>query len=75
MKKFTEKEKNKGELSARGLSKKAYKLYSETNPMAIYEYEKDGNILYAYDSCFGGNENLTFEELDKELTEIAEDME
>lgn len=43
--------------------------------MAIYEYEKDGNILYAYDSCFGGNENLTFEELDKELAEIAEDME
>ena len=70
MKKFTMKEKVNGEMAARNLSEKAFKFYSETDPLTIYEYETENGKRYAYD--FSGTivSDLTFSELENDFIDL-----
>ena len=69
--KYTIRMKINGELAARFLSETARRVYNETDPLAIYEYEKDDQKLYAMDGAFGHFEDLSFSELQNELESIG----
>lgn len=60
-----------GELACRNLSDKAYKVYCDTEPLNIYEYETDEK-LYAFDGALGSQEGLTFDELEAVLEAFAD---
>jgi hypothetical protein len=68
--KYTNSMKVNGELAVRRMSEEAQKFYFETDPFAVYEYETDEGIRYAYDDNVQVVEGLTFEEIDKELREL-----
>lgn len=61
MRKFTASEKTNGEMAIRNLSEKAQRVYSETDPLDVYE--RDG--MYFVRGCLGNRDNLTIDELDK----------
>lgn len=63
--------KNKdGELATRSLSDKAAEFYNGTDPLDVFEYEKDGAKLYAYTGAFGERDGMTFEELERDFEEM-----
>ena len=63
--------KNKnGELAIRSLSDKAAEFYNGTDPLDVFEYEKDGAKLYAYTGAFGERDGMTFEELERVFEEM-----
>lgn len=74
MKKFTNKQKVAGELATRSLSNKAAEFYNGTDPLDVFEYEEDGNKLYAYSGAFGERDGMTFEELERDFEEIQDDL-
>lgn len=76
MKKHTVYQKNQGELAVRDLSEKAFKYYSTTDPLDVYEVETpDGEKRY--DVVEGQVETLglTFKELDEMFTDLREQIE
>lgn len=75
MKNFTQNEKNNGELATRYLSDEAFEIYSNSDPVTVWEYCDDKtNVKYAID--FGGdyNEDLSFEELEEIILLYAEQI-
>lgn len=74
-KKFSNKQKVAGEMAVRGLSNKAFEFYSNIEPLDVYEYEKDGMKLYAYSGVFGDREHMTFDELEQDFEEMADELE
>ena len=74
--KYTNKMKIDGEFAMADLSKKAMDLYTNTDPLVVYEYEdSDGNKLYSFDGCLGSGEGLTFEELQDTFEELHDALE
>ena len=72
---FTNSERVAGERAVRDMSRKAQTLYSETDPLVVYEYdadEEDEEKRYAYSGCFGEDENLTFDELQDIFEELSD---
>lgn len=82
MKNFTRREQENGELAVRNLSEKAFWLYSVSDPVTVWEVEKDieddeGECFetvktYAIDLCGMFEEGLSFEELEELLEEEAD---
>lgn len=70
MRKFNNSEKLAGELATRSLSNKAAEFYNGTDPLDVFEYEKDGAKLYAYTGAFGERDGMTFEELESDFEEM-----
>lgn len=70
MRKFNNSEKLAGELASRSLSNKAAEFYNGTDPLDVFEYEKDGAKLYAYTGAFGERDGMTFEELESDFEEM-----
>lgn len=70
MRKFNNFEKLAGELATRSLSNKAAEFYNGTDPLDVFEYEKDGAKLYAYTGAFGERDGMTFEELESDFEEM-----
>ena len=75
MQKFSNKQKVAGEIAVRGLSDKAFEFYSDITPIDVYEYDKDGMKLYAYSGVFGDRDGMTFDELEQDFEEMADEME
>lgn len=70
MRRFATGEKRAGEMAVRRMRDKAQKFYSETDPLAVYEYEdEDENEepvkLCAIRGCIGDRDGMTFEQLEK----------
>ena len=67
--KYTQRMRINGELACRALSEKADNFYSLSEPLTVYEYEKDDDTLYA---CTGIYEchDVTFKELDRVFSEL-----
>lgn len=75
MRRCTKKEKADGEISARGLSQKAWTLYVETEPLDIYSYKNDeGNWRNAILGALGDIDDLTFWELEKYLESMYDEL-
>lgn len=72
MKKFTKKEKINGELATRYLNPKAFEIYSNSDPVTVWEYEKEDQTFYAIDFCGAFEDNMSFEELEKFIEIYAE---
>ena len=80
--KFTVAEKMAGERIINRLSEKAQYVYNETDPFRVYEYdntygggdEEGAEKLYAYDGAFGENQDLTFDQLNEDLTCIYDEL-
>lgn len=70
---FTSRQIVNGELACRSLSDKARRVYEETDPLRVAEYEiyeensEEPTTLYAYKDGSGGYRGLTFEELQEEF--------
>ena len=73
--KFTNCMKVNGELAMRFASEKARKLYNETDPLVVYEYETNVGKLYAYTGCLGNVEGLTFNQLVHDFEDIESQIE
>lgn len=63
--------KNRGELACRDLSDKAYKFYSDTDPLNVYEYDS----AFIVDGAFGKMEFDSLEEMEKCFEELSDEME
>lgn len=75
MKRFTNSQKVAGELACRRLSGKAERFCDSTDPFTVYEYTgDDGNALYAYAGGFGEKAGLTFEQLQSDLEDLADEI-
>lgn len=84
MKNFTRRERENGELALRNLSEKAFWLYSVTDPVTVWEIEKDieddegecFETVKTYAIDFGGDfrEDMSFKELEEFLEELADDL-
>lgn len=74
MRKFNNSEKLAGEMAIRSLSNKAAEFYNGTDPLDVFEYEEDGNKLYAYSGAFGERDGMTFEELERAFEEMQDDL-
>ena len=75
MRRCTQQEKADGEISARGLSQKAWTLYVETEPLDIYSYKNDeGNWRNAIRGVLGDIDDLTFWELEKYLESMYDEL-
>ena len=72
--KYTPAMKRAGEMAMRRMSEKAQKIYNETDPLYIYEYEKDERVLYAAEGAFGEEEDMTFGELQDWLEDLCDEM-
>ena len=72
MKKHTNQQKINGELAARSLSLKARNFIDDTDPLTIYQVETDEGTRFDMESCVGQYENITFEELQSNLEELAD---
>lgn len=75
---FTISEKQRGEIAARDLSKKAYAFYSGTVPFSIFEVAEEDEKLYAYGFSDSYRKSdytdlMSFEKLNEELTALAEE--
>lgn len=70
MRKFNNSEKLAGEMAIRSLSDKAAEFYNGADPLDVFEYEEDGNKLYAYSGAFGERDDMTFEELERDFEEM-----
>lgn len=70
MRKFYNSEKVAGKMATRSLSDKAAEFYNGTDPLDVFEYEKDGAKLYAYTGAFGERDGMTFEELESDFEEM-----
>lgn len=75
MKKFNNSQKLAGEMATRSLSDKAAEFYNGADPLDVFEYEEDGNKLYAYSGAFGERDGMTFEELERDFEEMQEELE
>lgn len=64
MRRCTHQEKVAGEMAARSFGWKAEDVYSGTSPLELYEYEVDGDKLYAIRGCLGDVDDLTFSEVE-----------
>ena len=58
----------------RHMSEKAQKIYNETDPLRVYEYELDAGILYAVEGAFGEEKDMTFGELQDWLEDLYDEM-
>lgn len=65
MRKCTMDEKRRGELAMRDLSAKAEKMYNETDPLAVYEYDTEEGTRYAIRGALGDIDDMTFEDVDR----------
>lgn len=72
--KLTTTMKKAGELAMRKASRKAQELYYETDQVAVYEYEKNDQTMYAYDGCLGSEHDLTFEDLQNRFEWMLDSM-
>lgn len=80
--KFTVAEKMAGERIINRLSEKAQYVYNETDPFACMSMttptgggdEEGAEKLYAYDGAFGENQDLTFDQLNEDLTCIYDEL-
>lgn len=77
---FTNREASRGELAARRLSKKAFTLYSNADPLDIYELdvynsEKEENEKRYYIRGMIDADDMTFEELQQTLEDCADALE
>ena len=74
MKEFNNSQKLAGEMATRSLSDKAAEFYNGADPLDVFEYEEDGNKLYAYSGAFGERSGMTFEELERDFEEMQFDL-
>lgn len=74
MRKFYNSEKVAGEMATRSLSDKAAEFYNGTDPLDVFEYEENGNKLYAYSGVFGERDGMTFEELERDFEEMQKEL-
>lgn len=74
MKKFNNSQKLAGEMAIRSLSDKAAEFYNGADPLDVFEYEEDGEKLYAYSGAIGERDGLTFEELERDFEEMQEEL-
>lgn len=65
MMKFGIKEKVAGEMAARSFGWKADQVYTGTSPLELFEYEKNGDILYSIRGCLGDVDDMTFSEVEE----------
>lgn len=76
MKKHTVYQKNQGDLAMRSLSEKAFKYYSTTDPLDVYEVETpDGEKRYDIKEGPIETLGLTFKELDEMFSDLREQIE
>ena len=66
---FTRYEERSGERAVRRLSQKAFQIYSDYSPLSIYEREEKYYTRGVFEA-----DDLTFEELDRFLCDIADAM-
>lgn len=71
---FNNTEKINGELATRRFSKDAYKYYSGTNPLTIYEVECESEKRY-YVRGVIETDSLTFDELNEMFCELEKQVE
>ena len=64
-----------GELAVRRLSEKARLFYDQTDPLSVYEYERDDKLMYAFDGCFGPVRDISFEELNEYFESFYDEVE
>lgn len=65
MRKFTNREKQNGELAVRSLSKKAQEGYCETDPLDVYEYKDENGTFYAVKDADGTTDGMSIKELEQ----------
>jgi len=76
MKKHTVGQKQRGDLAMRSLSEKAFKYYSTTDPLDVYEVETpDGEKRYNIKEAPIETLGLTFKELDEMFSDLREQIE
>lgn len=71
MRHYTQREKQRGELAARDLSKKAFDAYTNADPMAIFERETGDGRRYDLIGMIDGFD-LTFDDLQALLEDYAD---
>lgn len=75
MRKFKSFEKTAGEMAVRRMSEKAQEFYNASEPLEVYEYDgNDEEPLYAYVGAWGEKDGMTFDELEKTLEELADEL-